>query len=101
MKNFTAMSNTVNAPQIPGTTGCNTCYGTTTVDQGGKEINCPDCPVAEFLESFTVATVWQNTKGREFTRTKSYRAAWVADAMDMALDALPDSAVDIVDQWMV
>jgi hypothetical protein len=87
----------MNAPQIPGTTECNTCYGTTTIDQGGAEINCPDCPVAE---NFEVTTVWENVSGREFTRTKSYRAAWVADAMDLALGDMPESCSEIVDQYL-
>jgi hypothetical protein len=99
---FKDMSNSTATitPQIPGTTDCSTCYGTTTVDQGGKEINCPDCPIVETFEMMAVTTIWQNVSGREFSRTKSYRAAWVADAMDLALGDMPESCNDIVDQYL-
>jgi len=79
---------------------CDTCYDTGLIDHGGREINCPDCPVEESLELMAVTTIWANPSGREFTRTKSYRAAWVADAIDMASSDLPDTASDILDQWM-
>jgi hypothetical protein len=60
-----------------------------------------DRPATERLELMTVHTVWANSAGREFTRTKTYRAAWVADAIDMATDDLPVSCTDVIDQYMV
>ena len=86
--------------ETANTSTCITCYDTNVIDHWGAEISCPDCPATERLEMMTVHTVWANIAGREFTRTKTYRAAWVADAMDMATADLPASCTDVLDQYM-
>ena len=82
--------------QIPGTTDCDTCFGTTVIDHAGAEIACPDCQP----ELITVTTIWVNRRGREFTRTTSHLATTVVDAMDAASAELPDTCCDILDQYI-
>ena len=83
--------------QIPGTTNCDTCFGTTVIDFGGAEIACPDCHMEELI---SVTTIWANSRGQEFTRTTTHKAAWVADAMDAATAPLPASCSDVLDQFI-
>lgn len=76
---------------------CNTCFDTKTIDQGGHEIACPECTPIEW----TVFTAWAKEDGKEFERTRTYRALTAAEAMDKASADLPRSCDTIIDQQIV